>query len=354
MEPPLGTSMRRLVVFADGTWSRPDHVDRGKRKPTNVTKLARAVNPIASDGTSQITYYDAGVGTHWSFADKWLGGGFGVGVMTNVARAYQWISYNYTSDDELFLFGFSRGAFTVRSLAGMIDLIGVLPKDHAYYLPEAVRLYTRRADCALLSHFRHRHNTTSARIRFVGVWDTVGALGIPLPFFDKLTRRKYEFHNITLGQCVDHARQALAIDELRRPYQPCLWSTPTRKGQTIEQRWFPGVHANIGGGYAKDGLANGPLHWIASEAARQGLALDNAFLAHYRPFVGHELRRTYCGLWRLFGSSTRPIGTITPATETVDVTALERYRDDPSYRPPNLERYLSRNVPRVASSAPKP
>lgn len=141
---------RRLVVLLDGTWNHPDQKDRGKTKPSNVTKLARAVKPVASDGRSQIAYYDDGVETSWGL-DKWVGGGLGIGLAKNIREAYRFLVYNYNPGDEIYLFGFSRGAWTARSLAGFIDRFGILVKSDAFYLQAAFQLYERDglANCAL-------------------------------------------------------------------------------------------------------------------------------------------------------------------------------------------------------------
>lgn len=327
---------RRLAVFTDGTWNRPDQEDRGRRKPSNVSKLARAVIPVCADGTSQLVYYAEGVGTHWSVSDRWLGGGFGVGLLRNVVEAYQWIVYNYAEGDSLYLFGFSRGAYTARSLAGLIELVGLLPKSEAFFIPEAQQLYVDRASEAQAAEFRAKHRSRTARIRFLGVWDTVGALGVPVPLFNALSRKRYEFHDVQLGGLVDHARHALAIDEVRGPFRPSLWAKTSHPGQTVEQRWFAGVHTNIGGGYDNDGLANVPLHWMKREAAAQGLELDEEFLKPYRPWFGDELRTSYKGAYRLLPRYERPIGTTWPETEIVDPSAYDRVRKVADYRPKNL------------------
>ncbi len=129
--------MRRLVICADGTWNSPDQELDGYdlRKPSNVVKLSRAVKPIGDDGTSQIVFYDTGVGTQ-DFVDKLVGGATGVGLSQNIIQAYRFLVNNFHSSDQIFLFGFSRGAYTVRSLSGLIDRIGLLPKSQEYWFPE--------------------------------------------------------------------------------------------------------------------------------------------------------------------------------------------------------------------------
>ena len=122
--------MRRLIVCCDGTWNTPDHVDRGVPAPTNVVKMARAVVPVGPDGTTQIVYYHAGVGTEDIF-DKVTGGAFGIGLSGRVRDAYLFLVHNYHEGDELYFFGFSRGAYTARSTVGMVRKVGILNKEHA-------------------------------------------------------------------------------------------------------------------------------------------------------------------------------------------------------------------------------
>lgn len=348
--PPPPHAPRRLAVLLDGTWNHPDQQDRGLTKPSNVTKLARAIRPIAPDGRSQLVYYDEGVGTHWGL-DRWAGGGFGVGVEKNIREAYRFLVYNYAPGDEIFLFGFSRGAWTVRSLAGFIERVGLLAKPDAFWLNAAFDLYRRRRTPQDIAQFLVGKTCHRPDIAFIGVWDTVGSIGLPSRLFHALTRQRWNYHDVELAPGVRAAFHALAIDERRRPFRPTLWSGPHAPGQRVEQRWFAGVHSNIGGGYARDGLANCALHWIAGNAQAHGLELDREFLKPYRPFFGHEMRRTFSGAYRLLGPAQRPIG-LTP-TETIDRSVYQRWLDrsgvlarqpgSAPYRPPNLADYLRRH-----------
>lgn len=351
-------SPRRLVILLDGTWNHPDQQDRGKTKPSNVTKLARAVKPIAVDGHSQIAYYDDGVGTSWGL-DRVVGGGLGVGLAKNIREAARFLVYNYNSGDEIYLFGFSRGAYTARSLAGFIDRFGILAKQDAYYLQVAYRLYERRADAASVGVFLSNKISRRPRIQFIGVWDTVGSIGLPTRLFHAVTFHRWDYHDVSLVPTIRNAAHALAIDEQRKPFRPTLWTEKPRDDQVLEQRWFAGVHANIGGGYAKDGLANCALHWIARRAASAGLDIDNDFLMPYRAFWGHELRPSYKGFYRLLGAAPREIGTTTNGSETIDRSVYVRYLDPDCvlakngelspYRPRNLEAYLTKH--RMTASA---
>ena len=184
---------KRLIVLCDGTWNRAENVDRGKRKPTNVVKMVRAIQPLAPDGTVQVTYYDEGVGNNLGL-DRWLGGWLGAGIDRNICEAYRFLLYNYAAGDTIFFFGFSRGAYTVRSLAGFIQHLGLLTKTHDFFVPEAYALYRKRPpaedDQAIwqqqVATFRVAHQVQTVTIDFVGVWDTVGALGLPLNWFTLL------------------------------------------------------------------------------------------------------------------------------------------------------------------------
>jgi len=327
--------MKRIIICADGTWNKPDQKDQGKRKPTNVVKTARAILPMAMDGTSQIVFYNDGVGTNWGI-DKIAGGGFGIGLSANIVDAYQFLVLNYEPGDEIYLFGFSRGAFTVRSLAGLIDEVGLLPKDHAFFTPEAYTLYRNGAEAPSIEKFKSEHSVRNTKIKFVGVWDTVGALGIPVGIF-KWFNKQYEFHKVELVDSIDNAYQALAIDEKRKPFGPALWKLPAGSGQTLEQVWFTGVHSNIGGGYSKDGLANISLHWIKEKAQSHGLEFDEEFLDHYRPWHMHELRDSMTLLYRLLGPKLRPVCTGERTNETIHPSVRKRMSEDNTYSPKNLK-----------------
>lgn len=209
--------MKRIVICCDGTWNDPE-----KRDITNVVKTARAVRPRTPDGTTQVVFYDWGVGTGRRF-DRITGGSIGKGLNRNIQDACRFLVHNYAPGDEIFFFGFSRGAYTARSAAGLVRNCGVLKKKHADMIPEAFELYRSksRPDSKKSGAFR-REFSRETRIRFIGVWDTVGALGVPLRLFRRFNARKYSFHDTRLSRSIDHAYQALAIDEKRKPFAPSL------------------------------------------------------------------------------------------------------------------------------------
>ena len=321
--------MKRIIICADGTWNNRDQVDKstGRRHPTNVTKVARAVMPLAPDGTTQVVYYHDGVGTG-NATDRLTGGAFGSGVERNVRELYRFIVYNYEPGDELYFFGFSRGAFTVRSLAGFMFKIGLIEKDDDYYVPELFACYeknhgpgSREWDEAFR---RVRGTRPCPAIRFIGAWDTVGALGAP-GFLGRLFNRgKYKYHDTGLNSSIQNASQALAIDERRKPFAPDIWVKPAGWGGQLEQAWFPGVHANIGGGYDPDGLANEALHWMVERAESLGLEVDSAYLGHFLPCFNSVLNNSMSLGYRLMGPKPRTIGEHAADGEAVHQAAMDR------------------------------
>lgn len=297
-----------MIFCFDGTWNKLNAAC-----PTNVVLLAESVVPTCKDGTSQIVYYDEGVGTgKW---DRFLGGALGVGLVTNLREAYRFLIFNHEPGDEIFIFGFSRGAFTARSFAGFLRHVGVLDVDNAAKIDEALRLYvsaiTKDGDdrpealkfraansrnvCVseLDENWRCEHvagyvrgNTSRLKIRYVGVWDTVGALGWPnvFPFAGWLNRRK-GFHDVRLTSKVGAARHALAIDERRKLFRPTIWGninelnadkgiSPYDPAAPYRQRWFPGVHGAVGGGGPVRGLSDSAFSWILVGARREGLQIN--------------------------------------------------------------------------------
>ena len=261
--------MKRIVICSDGTWQTP-------RQPntTHVVEMARVVLPTAPDGTTQVVFYDWGVGTE-GWGNRLLGGLSGKGIEQNIRDCYRFVMHNYEDGDEIYLFGFSRGAYTVRSLAGLVRNCGVLKKKRASKLPCAYEMYRRRdagpnSDEAQAFRATHSRETT---IRFIGVWDTVGALGIPVRGLSRLTARRHEFHDVELSRYVKHACHALAIDERRGPFRPSLWRAEPKEGQLVEQVWFAGVHGDVGGSL-DEGLGKPAFEWMKERASYAGLALD--------------------------------------------------------------------------------
>jgi uncharacterized protein (DUF2235 family) len=316
--------MRRLIVCCDGTWNAPEKLDPQECPSTNVLKLARAILPTDKNGLTQAIEYVRGIGTG-NVIDKLIGGVSGKGISSNILQAYQFISNNFRRGDLIFLFGFSRGAYTARSLSGFINYFGILKKEYQHMLPNFYNLYQRTSKTELLAaanQYRDKidrdHEDPERRcipIHFLGVWDTVGALGAPIGRLGRMMiNHPVDFHDTALASNVTHAYHALAIHEYREHFLPTLWTTK-EPHQTVEQVWFPGAHSDIGGGLAESGLSNIPLRWMAMKAESQGLEVNNFYLNQFaqNPLVPVNDSRTFKYKWvkpyvRLIGPNcTDPI-----------------------------------------------
>ncbi len=342
-------------MCCDGTWNRPSADDDGE---TNVQRMYKWTKEgRVDDQWEQITFYDSGVGSStYDKKDQLLGGVTGKGIDQNIMDAYTFICMNYCPGDELYFFGFSRGAYTARSLVGLIRNCGILLYNNISLVPKAYELYRNRNDYArpdssMMIGFKKRYTHYSAegetKIKMIGVWDTVGSLGIPLPFFTNHNLAKYKFHDVTLSSFVDNAYHALAVDELRKPFQPSLWElSNTVKNdkshpQQLEQRWFIGAHSNVGGGYSQCTLRNATLQWISGKAQALGLQMNaneiEVLQTNYKQAPAKSLSFFYKLLgvyWREIspGSANDP----GKKRETIDETVKKRWQEDTSYRPKNL------------------
>jgi len=345
--------MRRLVVCCDGTWNTAE-----SKTITNVTYMARAVAPISGlDGATQVVFYDPGVGTG-NLVDRISGGAFGDGLDGNILDAYRFLVYNYSPGDQVFFFGFSRGAYTARSAVGMLRKCGLLKKVHADLVDDAYELYRKRddePDGPRATKFRDNFSWPKFDVEFIGVWDTVGALGIPLTGLRWFTRRDEQFHDTKLSRMVRRAYHAVAIDERRGPFKPTLWEKHPDSDQKVEQAWFAGVHTDVGGGYEDRALANITFQWMAIRAYDAGLEFDHQYLERelginlvqpstidnrdYNGKLNNSLTGIYLGLPRYI----RVIGEDGSKCETVWHTAKRRADEKVSgYPPENLSVYLRR------------
>jgi uncharacterized protein (DUF2235 family) len=242
-----------------------------------VALIARAIHANQmTAGTPQVVLYLRGVGSTGLKAESWFEGATGFGIDENIRSAYMFIAQNYVPGDELFLFGFSRGAFTARSLAGFISACGILKRQRLGDLRRAWDYY-RSPGPHSQEAFQSSAKTeshTGARIKFLGVWDTVGALGIPGHLLAAENEKRYAFHDTSPCPNIAHACHALAIDEHRDQFVPTLWTGAAPQDVFVEQVWFAGAHSDVGGGYATRTLADIPLVWMARKAEADGLALD--------------------------------------------------------------------------------
>jgi uncharacterized protein (DUF2235 family) len=388
---------KRLVLCLDGTWAGA--YNEAKRrdghtvlKPANPLKLCRAVVPIDErTGRIQISYYHVGVGGLAEYpgfsnrllqrADRILGGGWGAGFEENVEGALHFLALNFEAEDEVFVFGFSRGAATARAVTRFLEWNHGLPeKEDVYYLPRLFRKFVMshaaarawEEELAAINADRQRELRPLAplkpfrqvRVKYLGVWDTVMALGSRFAATEDSTSSPTRtfYAGTAPAAVVEHARQALAVDERRFDFRPEIW-TEHLPHQTMEQRWFAGVHSNVGGGYRHDGLANITLHWVLAGATAQGLKVDTDFIAHYRPYDKHNLYDSYSfSYWVLealrlrFGGGRRSLVDL-PATANavIDPSVIERMQAMPSqlgaadeprptepYRPENVLLFLAR------------
>ncbi len=284
------TPKRRLALFFDGTWNTPGS-DTNVFRLYTLTASTRSFQAkflrstfretlrpqsahTAEMDADQLTYYHRGVGT--KRYQHLLGGMFGYGLSKNIRDGLYWLSSHYTPGDEIFIFGFSRGAYTARSLVGLIRKCGIPRQPLIGLTDTAYKFYRERlwdVDGLEAKAFRETYSWPDTKIKFIGVWDTVGALGIPIHqvWFGK---DWYRFHDTQLSGIVENAYHAVALDEHRPDFQATLW-TPKKSigaaGGDIEQRWFPGSHADVGGGYPDGKLHELSLRWIQEKALASGL-----------------------------------------------------------------------------------
>jgi uncharacterized protein (DUF2235 family) len=344
---------KNIVLCSDGTGNSTI-----KNRGTNVYKLYEAVDlEPAADGRAQVVFYDDGVGTGGLKPLRVLGGAFGYGFARNVRDLYTDLSRVYRPGDSIYLFGFSRGAYTVRALAGLIATCGVLDTTALSEaalrdgVDEAYRVYRLRfrperdqpAAAEQAAQFRRTRAVhqpgAPVRIAFIGVWDTVGAVGLPDDAILKkalwiLTRYRIPwFKHYRLGDIVDRACHALAIDDERQTFHPILWDGRREDGTSdprLEQVWFAGVHSNVGGGYAKQGMSLVTLDWMMEHARAAGLRFSriDAALYHERRNVHDWLYDSRGGLKFLYRYSPRDVRALSEkygsAPPQVHVSVLDR------------------------------
>lgn len=344
--------MKRIAIFCDGTWNTPDKLEDGNYCQTNVVKMAKALSSLSEDGTPQMLYYDTGIGTEGGYVKRVIDGATGYGISENILQAYRFLIANYSPGDELFFFGFSRGAYTVRSLAGLIRNSGILKTNQLDKIQRAYKIYRSRKP----EHHPKEIESTLFRktfaveertqIKFVGVWDTVGALGNPL-FFKKLSGKRNQFHDTNLSSWISNAFHALSVDEKRKNFKPTFWyQQPDSVNQKLEQVWFAGVHSDVGGGYPgnQSGLSDNALTWMLEKAQSYGLGFDEIML---NPNSSYEMHNSYTGFYKLSAPYYRQIGVPEPKKgekkESVHPSVEEKYKSDSNYRPRNLVSFFNRH-----------
>lgn len=354
--------MKRLALFLDGTWNDIS-------TNTNVWRMMALCQSHDEKGTEQRTYYDVGV-------SGVRGGGFGKGLVENVLEAYQWVVKNFEEGDEIFLFGFSRGAYTARTLAGFVAKYGVLNAGSPLGIGQLFERYQDDTKPTLYELDNLADNgefslsvedkwirqfCIHSHIKMVGVWDTVGALGIPVGSIDGYSKSTMKWMHTGLRTPIQNAFHVLAVDEHRGKFAPTLWTVKrttkhSRTIKNIEQRWFPGAHANVGGGYYSDPLTQRPLRWMMAKAKNLGLEfkrmpaqlndIHNAKIADsYKEFIKGLYRLTSSRYYRPIGIGTKVVENVEsyPLFETIDSSVFDRMKHNAQYRPANILAWIEAN-----------
>ncbi|MEH2480992.1 uncharacterized protein (DUF2235 family) [Nitrobacteraceae bacterium AZCC 2146] len=357
--------MKRLAIYFDGTWNTLNN-------NTNVWRL----KSLTAETSEQRVYYSQGVGTQRGESAR--GGITGYGIDDEIIAAYTWLIQNFDDGDEIFIFGFSRGAYTARSLSGLVCKCGILrlgaplsieqlyARYRIYDAPTIRTLLSKplSADASIEEKWVMKYSRPT-KVKFIGVWDTVGSLGLPIVSAGGKVKR-YRFLDTHLRLDNENAFHALALDEHRKNFEPTFWTRTAKTGQGaaaprsiehVEQRWFVGAHANVGGGYASDPLAQRPLKWLMNKAGGLGLVFREQVsidISQVNPQVTDSYRSFAYGLYRWISRPFyRPIGlepevgseaTTERINETIDASVFDRWRVDEKYRPANLAAWGSRKA----------
>lgn len=344
---------------------------------TNVLQLYRSVLPRTRDGRVQQKWYHSGGERPW-FA-RFRDGSFGFGLDEAILQGYAYLAATYEPGDDLFIYGFSRGAYTARALVGLLTTAGLpsptllnpdrlrcvreaatalsppmAPPGHLtecltkmivdpsnQAINEAYRLYRNvQSDThASVPATTRRRRTQDVSVTLLGLWDTVGPLGIPTNALKWLNEHRYNFHDTDLSPIVQRAYHALAIDEHRADHNATLWTSPARAGQTIEQRWFAGAHGDLGGTYPDRDLADFALAWMQRHSMGRGLAIETRAVPE-KPNALSPLHDSFSecfgGFRKWFHSRFyRPVMQTGTDTEVLDGSVHTRLLHTPSYRPKN-------------------
>ncbi|MDA9764086.1 DUF2235 domain-containing protein [Opitutales bacterium] len=329
--------MQRLIVCCDGSWR-----NLASNYPSNVIKMAQAITELDAEGIRQVVYYGEGIGSN---NKSRIGGILGLGIDENILDAYKFLALNYHPGDEIYLFGFSRGAYTARSIAGLIYCSGLVGRQHMRNIPEAYELYRdpfTKPGSQAAREFRKTHGER-APIEVLGCWDTVGALGIPFQIpgtdMDDDYNARFAFHDTCVNPSVKYALHAKAIDELRSVFEVTPMFACKGSGQIVEEVWFPGDHSSIGGGkIPKAPLSNRCLIWMLERMETHGLKLstdqtriEDGIACDHSIDFDNQIQ----GMYKLAGEELR---SITGIFDQLDVSVKRRWRDRPDYRPKNLSR----------------
>ena len=322
--------MKRIVYCCDGTWG-----DK-RRTNTNVFRLYRTLKRTHT----QLVIYDEGVGSQGTWLRRMQGGAFGLGLNKSVKRGYRKIAERYSPGDEIYLFGFSRGAFTARSIAGMIAFCGLPTIDKS--TPIVKQAFKAYRDRTTENKWRPPREAgfVDPGITMIGLWETVGTLGVPAALLDRHGLEKYAFHDTNLHEDVLAAYHALSIDERRRQFTPTLFHD---RGEDSQQVWFSGDHTDVGGGTTFDlrqrfrnpqhRLSDIPFAWMLSKAIEHGVEIDTQskeFRALPQPHEAalDRISRSWSPLWG------RPKPRVIAPGSTIANSVSYRAARDPEYHPP--------------------
>ena len=381
---------KRLILCFDGMWDRPPDLGSSKDfnrhlshtahfsspSATNVFKLYQSIPLRAQDGRIQQKWYASGTEVPWFH--RFRAGTFGYGLDQMILQGYAYLVVNYDPGDELFIYGFSRGAYVARTLVGWISISGLLPpgrlnldcisrvrntiapfnnddysRELAQCLTDMVLDPSNQSIDDAYRHYRNLHNgahplsatsfrqrgTQDVPVTVLGLWDTVGPLGIPTTALKWLNEHRYNFHDTELSPIVERAYHALALDEHRADYNATLWTSPVSVGQTIQQCWFSGAHGDVGGSYHERELADLSLSWIQRKSIEAGLSIETVSMAEKpNPFCPLHDSFVEClgGFRKWFHSRFyRPVMQTGTNTETLDESIRIRLLNNPEYRPQN-------------------
>ncbi len=335
----VNSRAKNIVILSDGTGQ-----EGGEGPPTNVYKLYQM---LLDRHPEQIAYYDRGLGTGWR---RLTGKAFGAGISRNLLDCYRFLFDHYQSGDRIYLYGFSRGATTVRSLSGFLHLFGILPQARPELIEKAYKIYKKRdpeTRKRLADEFVAKHRTIWCKVRVLGVWDTVAALGTPWKsasaVLDQIRWFRHQFHDLRLSESVETGLHALSIDDERKTFHPTLWDTQVRPGQEVEQVWFSGMHTDVGGGYDQHALSDIALEWMIQNSTERGLRIYERHKVLIHPDADgymHNSRKGFIG--GLFSRKTRAWNHATHGDPVVHESVKKRVKNNantasPPYAPWILE-----------------
>jgi uncharacterized protein (DUF2235 family) len=325
---------KKIVFCADGTWNHPQSPALVENADTNVYKLYKSLAYTAT----QATFYDDGVGAGGNLFKHLTGGAFGAGLFQKIKEGYAAIAHVYEPDDAIYIFGFSRGAYTARCLAGMIAICGLPTKSYDQNLVDSgFQANRHKNERARLLASLGQYGLYDAQITCLGVWDTVGSLGIPVDPLG-IDNAVYGFLDTGLHPDVRNAFHAVSIDERRREFPATLWTPPFAEGRHVEQVWFSGVHSDVGGGYGETGLSDITLGWMLKRALATDPdnplelieAVNCPYLAIDPKHALDTIHESWSPLWGF------PQRRAMPQQASIANSVGIRITHDANYRPPNL------------------